>query len=238
MAQLLCSVADGDDAGSGSGSSTVGASSPPSPAAAAATAIAAAAVAQGATAASPAPPKLAIVTLNEEWEISLRGREAPGAGGGALDNGNGNGNGNGNDNTVPQLVLHAPDYASPSDRQLAEAVAFVRHHASRGTTVYVHCNGGRGRSAVVVIAYLLAAAGGRVDARQAWRYVAARRRIAPLPRLCGLQRQWRTVLRWEARCARQREGEARQAAADEAAGAEELVAVKGGGRRRCCFFGR
>jgi hypothetical protein len=48
------------------------------------------------------------------------------------------------------------DLTIPTPRQFADAVAFIRSHATDGKKVYVHCKLGRSRSAAVVAAYLVA----------------------------------------------------------------------------------
>jgi atypical dual specificity phosphatase len=56
---------------------------------------------------------------------------------------------------VPQLHLPAPDYHGVSLDHFQEAVAFVKQEIDNGREVTVHCKAGRGRSAAIVIAYLL-----------------------------------------------------------------------------------
>jgi protein phosphatase len=48
------------------------------------------------------------------------------------------------------------DLTIPTPRQFADAVDFIRAHATNGRKVYLHCKLGRSRSAVVAAAYLLA----------------------------------------------------------------------------------
>jgi hypothetical protein len=47
------------------------------------------------------------------------------------------------------------DLTVPTPRQFADAVGFIRAHATGAQRVYVHCKLGRSRSAAVVAAYLL-----------------------------------------------------------------------------------
>ena len=58
---------------------------------------------------------------------------------------------------VNATYLHLPvlDLTAPTPAHLAEAVAFINEHSSRGT-VFVHCKIGYSRSAAVVGAWLLA----------------------------------------------------------------------------------
>merc|ERR1719199_1115854 len=76
-------------------------------------------------------------------------------------------------------------------------IAFASEHADRGDGVYVHCNGGRGRSAVCVLAYMIRAKG--MTAREAFLQVRAQRKIAPmLARPLGVPRpQWRALCLFE-----------------------------------------
>ena len=78
----------------------------------------------------------AVVTLNQAWEP-----QAPSA--------------TFNEAGLAQLRLPTPDYAAPSQRDIRRAVAFIDQHLQAGHRVYVHCNGGKGRSAVCTLAYLI-----------------------------------------------------------------------------------
>merc|ERR1711924_428250 len=63
-----------------------------------------------------------------------------------------------------------------------------------GGKVYVHCNGGRGRSAIIVICYLCEK--NQWGADQAFVYVRSKRRIASLRKPPPFDRQWRSVKRF------------------------------------------
>jgi atypical dual specificity phosphatase len=67
-----------------------------------------------------------------------------------------------------QLHIPTVDYTAPSLADVERAVAFMAEAAARRERVYVHCKAGRGRSATVVLCYLVYAH--RVAARegQAW----------------------------------------------------------------------
>jgi len=80
-----------------------------------------------------------------------------------------------------------------------------------GHSVYVHCNGGKGRSAVCTLAYFISQG---MSAADAYALVASQRRITKLPtRLFGFPRpQWRALLRYETSQTKRREGERRRAA--------------------------
>jgi atypical dual specificity phosphatase len=60
---------------------------------------------------------------------------------------------------IRQLRIPLVDYTSPSLMQVDECVAFIDRYASRGDVVYVHCKAGRGRSATVVLCWLIASRG-------------------------------------------------------------------------------
>jgi atypical dual specificity phosphatase len=56
---------------------------------------------------------------------------------------------------VPQLRLPTIDFDPPTLEHLLRGAAFIRAHALRGSSVYVHCKAGRGRSVAVCLAYLV-----------------------------------------------------------------------------------
>jgi len=87
--------------------------------------------------------------------------------------------------------LPTPDFFAPSKHDIIEAVKFIEINIKRGSSVYVHCNGGRGRSAVVVICYLVYEKGWSPD--EALQYVKERRSIAHMKGWGGLHKQWRAV---------------------------------------------
>ena len=98
---------------------------------------------------------------------------------------------------LSHLSIPTPDYSAPSLETIQKACDFIRHHVGGGSRVYIHCNAGRGRSAVCVLAFLMESRG--LSAHAAYELVAAQRRITPLPtRLLGLPRpQWRVLQRFE-----------------------------------------
>lgn len=119
----------------------------------------------------------AVLSLNETWELAVSAACVR------------------DDCGMAMRQLPTADFFAPSQRDLVEAVAFIDRHARAGTGVYVHCNGGRGRSAVAVICYLIYARGETADS--AFALVRAARRIANLRALCGLRTQWRAVRTFE-----------------------------------------
>ena len=58
---------------------------------------------------------------------------------------------------IEQVRLPTIDYASPSLSMVREGVSFIEKFASRGDLVYVHCKAGRGRSATIVLCWLIKA---------------------------------------------------------------------------------
>ena len=56
---------------------------------------------------------------------------------------------------IERMHLNVPDFQAPSRAQIQQAVKFIDDCVLRGGTVYVHCNGGKGRSATVAACYLL-----------------------------------------------------------------------------------
>jgi len=55
-----------------------------------------------------------------------------------------------------RLHMSVPDYQGPDLSMLATGVKFIDQQLSQGNKVFVHCNGGKGRSVALVVAYLLA----------------------------------------------------------------------------------
>lgn len=58
---------------------------------------------------------------------------------------------------IEQLRLPTIDYTSPSLAAVRRGVCFVENCVSRHNLVYVHCKAGRGRSATVVLCWLIKA---------------------------------------------------------------------------------
>ncbi len=88
---------------------------------------------------------------------------------------------------VHVLALPTPDYTSPTEKQIREAVDFVSRHRAAGNVVLIHCRAGRGRSAVCSVAYLCTIEG--LSVREAHREVRKCRRS--ISSLHGPQ--WRTL---------------------------------------------
>lgn len=55
---------------------------------------------------------------------------------------------------IEQLHLPTIDHMEPSEEQIAEGVRFIERAQRDKTGVYIHCQGGHGRSAAIVFAWL------------------------------------------------------------------------------------
>ncbi|CAE7396033.1 PTPMT1 [Symbiodinium natans] len=126
----------------------------------------------------------AVVTLNEAWEMALSTRFIRDECG------------------MDHLHLPTPDFFSPMQPDIEAAVTFITDHVAKGIGVYVHCNGGRGRSVVCVLCYLVGSQG--MSAEEAFDLVAEKRRVAAMRGSCGLHKQWRSVKRFERNLQRSR----------------------------------
>lgn len=119
----------------------------------------------------------AVLTLNEAWELKLTSAQIKYELG------------------MSQLHLPTPDYFAPSQSDIAAAVDFMNEHLTKGRGVYVHCNGGRGRSAVCVLAWLIAKRG--MSAEDAYDLVRSKRQIANMRVMAGYHKQWIAIKRFE-----------------------------------------
>lgn len=72
------------------------------------------------------------------------------------------------------FLIACVQHFEPSIESISVAVAFIRRHIAAGHTVLVHCRGGHGRSAAVVVAHL--ALSTTMTPREANAYVYAQRR--------------------------------------------------------------
>lgn len=78
---------------------------------------------------------------------------------------------------ITQLRLPTPDLCSPNIYDLIVGVRFMiqqRKHLSQEEMVFVHCKGGRGRAATMVLCYLISQ--GR-DAQEAIQHMRAKRHV-------------------------------------------------------------
>merc|ERR1712187_561667 len=70
---------------------------------------------------------------------------------------------------MEHLQISTPDFQGPDMPSTVRAVELMRRHVSNPNgKVYVHCNAGRGRSAVVAASYLLANEFSERRAEEAW----------------------------------------------------------------------
>jgi atypical dual specificity phosphatase len=75
---------------------------------------------------------------------------------------------------IAQIRLPCIDYCSPTLDQIETAMKFIAEHVNRGESVYIHCKGGKGRSATVVLAYLMQFQA--MTRQQAQRFMISKRR--------------------------------------------------------------
>ncbi|KAJ8483964.1 hypothetical protein OPV22_016449 [Ensete ventricosum] len=88
---------------------------------------------------------------------------------------------------IDHLVIPTRDYLfAPSLSNIRRAVDFIHNNASSGTMTYVHCKAGRGRSATVVLCYLIKHK--NMTPLEALEYVRSRR-----PRVLLAPAQWQAV---------------------------------------------
>ncbi|MCH8922683.1 MAG: dual specificity protein phosphatase family protein [Planctomycetes bacterium] len=75
---------------------------------------------------------------------------------------------------IEQLHLPTVDFLPPSFEAINEAVDFIDRHRGAGHAVYVHCKAGRGRSATIVLCWLMRERGMTPD--EAQQFMQQRRR--------------------------------------------------------------
>jgi atypical dual specificity phosphatase len=56
---------------------------------------------------------------------------------------------------IQQLYLPTIDFEAPALKDVLRALAFIDAHERRGFSTYIHCKAGRGRSAIVALAYFV-----------------------------------------------------------------------------------
>jgi atypical dual specificity phosphatase len=109
------------------------------------------------------------------------------------------------------IELHVPDYSSPTLKEVQKAVTFIENgkQVEAGVSlneqdlekrehrdiVFIHCKGGRGRSAVVAIALLMKR--NRWSPQRSYGYVLSKKNIANLKGPFGLRKHWRVLSEWE-----------------------------------------
>lgn len=93
------------------------------------------------------------------------------------------------------LWLPTPDYNPVKLEDMDKGADFVHDTVQKNKSVYVHCNGGRGRSTIIVLAYLIKYKG--MDPLGAFLQCKRQRKIAHLTMCCGIRPQWRCVKNFE-----------------------------------------
>ena len=121
------------------------------------------------------------VTMNELWEMPGNGRTTTPS--------------EVQEHGIQLLWLPTPDYSAVNQEDLRRGANFLEDCVSTGKVCYVHCNGGRGRSTSVVLAWLIFHR--QMDALSALRLVEDRRKIANFLCCCGTRPQWRSIRRFE-----------------------------------------
>jgi len=152
----------------------------------------------------------AVLSLNESWELGLSPACVQ---------------------DCRMLIRHlpTPDFFAPSRKDIVEAVNFIQSSINCGSSVFVHCNGGRGRSAVCVICYLVYARGWSPD--EAFLFVKEKRGIASMKAWGGLHKQWRAIKGFWHELKRTR-SQAYSMSSD-APNAPEISPSKGSSQRSC-----
>ena len=75
---------------------------------------------------------------------------------------------------IDHLRLPTIDFTAPSFDDVVRGVRFIEDHVRRGNQVYVHCKAGRGRSATLVLCWLMQHRG--MSAQEAQLFLKDRRR--------------------------------------------------------------
>lgn len=74
---------------------------------------------------------------------------------------------------IDQLHLPTIDFTAPSLQDVVRGVDYIEAHARKGESVYVHCKAGRGRSATLVLCWLITHMG--VSPEEAQQYLKGKR---------------------------------------------------------------
>eukprot|EP01127_Copromyxa_protea_P012781 TRINITY_DN3356_c0_g1_i2.p1 TRINITY_DN3356_c0_g1~~TRINITY_DN3356_c0_g1_i2.p1 ORF type:complete len:227 (-),score=43.28 TRINITY_DN3356_c0_g1_i2:57-737(-) len=118
-----------------------------------------------------------IIILNEEWELQVPFKRL-------------------NELGFDYIHLPCPDYFSPTVDEIQQSVDYIKQNIAKGNNVYCHCYAGKGRSAIVIIAYVAYINGWPV--RKAFDFVKSKRSLVTnLPAMGGMRAQWKPLVRWE-----------------------------------------
>lgn len=94
---------------------------------------------------------------------------------------------------IDHLMIPTRDYLfAPSLMDISRAVDFIHRNVSRGSTTYVHCKAGRGRSTTIILCYLIEYK--NMTPADALEYVRSRR-----PRVSLAPSQWKAVQEYSKR---------------------------------------
>lgn len=92
---------------------------------------------------------------------------------------------------IEQLYLPTVDFLPPSFEAINRAVDFIDRHRAAGHAVYVHCKAGRGRSATIVLCWLMRHHGMTPDEAQHFMQQRRRQVSRRLARREVVQRFWK-----------------------------------------------
>ena len=90
---------------------------------------------------------------------------------------------------IAYVRYHVPDLQLPDEAVITDAVAWMKQQVEAGRTVLVHCAKGRGRSAILLAAYLMREHG--LSYEEAQRLLTSKRRLTKLE-----ERHRRRLLTW------------------------------------------
>ncbi|MCR4344601.1 MAG: dual specificity protein phosphatase family protein [Candidatus Scalindua sp.] len=74
---------------------------------------------------------------------------------------------------ITQLHLPTTDFRSPLIKDIEKGINFIEEHRANGSSVYVHCKAGKGRSATLILCWLIAVKG--MTPEDAQEYILQRR---------------------------------------------------------------
>eukprot|EP00049_Salpingoeca_infusionum_P010027 m.170070 g.170070 ORF g.170070 m.170070 type:complete len:223 (+) comp14517_c1_seq2:685-1353(+) len=97
---------------------------------------------------------------------------------------------------VERVNFPTPDFNTPTLQDMIDAVNFIEAKNKEGKTVYVHCNGGKGRAAAVVCAWRM-----KVESRtpkQALDLLRTVRKVTKLNKFGGVLPAWRRLNEYSA----------------------------------------
>ncbi len=69
---------------------------------------------------------------------------------------------------IVQLHLPTKDFLPPSIKDIEKGINFIEKYRAKGSSVYVHCKAGKGRSATLILCWLIAVMGMTSEDAQAY----------------------------------------------------------------------